>query len=56
MKPVHAGLGISTDDWTVFMGILGHALDELKVGPSERKEFLDLLERKFKPDVVDVPR
>jgi hypothetical protein len=29
------------------------ALDELKVQPSERKEFLDLLERRFRPDVVE---
>ena len=53
MKPVHTGLGISTAEWTTFVGILSSALDELKVKPSERKEFLDLLERRFRPDVVE---
>jgi hemoglobin len=53
MKPVHAGLGIGTADWTVFTGILSGALDELKVQPPEKEEFLGLLERRFKPDVVE---
>jgi hemoglobin len=53
MKPVHTGLGISSSDWTVFIGILGGALDDLKVSPSDRKEFLGLLERRFRPDVVE---
>lgn len=55
MKPVHAGLGIAAGDWASFIGILGGALDELKVPPSEKKEFLDLLDRRFKADVVEVP-
>ena len=53
MKPVHTGLGITSSDWTVFIGILGGALEELKVSPSDRKEFLGLLERRFRPDVVE---
>jgi hemoglobin len=53
MRPVHAGLGITDSDWTVFTGILSAALDELKVRPSERKDFLELLERRFRPDVVE---
>lgn len=53
MKPVHAGLGITAADWTVFVGILSGALDELKVQPSERKAFLELLERRFRPEVVE---
>ena len=53
MKPVHTGLGITPDDWSVFTGILGGVLEELKVPPAERKEFLDLLDRRFKPDVVE---
>jgi hemoglobin len=51
MKPVHTGLGITAADWATF--ILGGALEELKVKPPERKEFLDLLERRFRPDVVE---
>jgi hemoglobin len=53
MKPVHTGLGITAADWTIFVGILSGALDELKVQPSERKELFDLLERRFRPDVVE---
>jgi hemoglobin len=52
MKPVHTGLGITAADWTVFVGILGGALDELKFGAAEKKEFLALLDERFRPDVV----
>jgi hypothetical protein len=55
MRPVHTGLGITGADWTVFIGILGGALEELKVRPSERKEFLELLEQRFRPGVVETP-
>lgn len=55
MKPVHAGLAITGADWTVFTGILGTALEDLKVAPAERKDLLGLLERQFKPDVVETP-
>lgn len=53
MKAVHTGLGITAADWTTFAGILDDALDELKVQPPERKEFLGLLERRFRPEVVE---
>jgi hemoglobin len=53
MKPVHAGLGITPSDWTVFVGILGGALDELKAGSGEKKELLELLDTRFRPDVVE---
>jgi hemoglobin len=53
MKPVHTGLGITSSDWTVFVGILGGALDELKFGAAEKKEFLALLDERFRPDVVE---
>src|SRR5262245_5979224 len=52
MKAVHTGLGITREDWAVFVGILAGTLDELKVTPAERKAFLDLLEQRFKPDVI----
>jgi hemoglobin len=55
MRPVHTGLGITAADWTVFIGILGDALGELKVRPSERKELLELLEQRFRPEVVESP-
>jgi hypothetical protein len=53
MKAVHKGLGITRDDWTAFTGILGGTLDELKVQAADRKDFLDLLERRFRPDVIE---
>jgi hemoglobin len=53
MKPVHTGLGITSSDWTVFVGILGDALDELKFGATEKKEFLALLDDRFRPGVVE---
>jgi hemoglobin len=53
MKPVHTGLGITSSDWTVFVGILGGALDELQFGATEKKEFLALLDERFRPGVVE---
>ncbi len=53
MKPVHSGLGITAADWSTFVGILGATLQELNVQASERREFIDLLERRFRPDVVE---
>jgi hemoglobin len=55
MKPVHTGLGITAADWITFVGILSGALEELKVPPAARKELLDLLEHRFRPDVVESP-
>jgi hemoglobin len=55
MKPVHAGLGITNEDWATFLGILEVTLEDLAVAPSERKDFLGLLNERFRPDVVDRP-
>lgn len=52
MGPVHEGLGITASDWTVFVGILGRTLDELKIQPAEKADFLGLLETRFRPQVV----
>jgi hypothetical protein len=38
---VHSGLGITDTDWTVFIRILTGVLEELKVGPPERKEWAE---------------
>jgi hypothetical protein len=46
-------LGITAADWKAFEGILGSALEELKVPASERTELLTLLHRRFRPDVVE---
>jgi len=53
MKPVHSGLGITAADWSVFVGILGATLQELEAQAPESKEFIELLERRFRSDVVD---
>jgi hemoglobin len=55
MKPVHSGLGIDAADWATFLGILEATLGELAVPPPERKDFLGLLNERFRPDVVDRP-
>jgi hemoglobin len=53
MKPVHVGLEISEDDWNTFLGIITSAMDELKWPAAERKELLEIFQRRFKPDVVE---
>lgn len=55
MKPLHTGLGITSADWTTFVGILSSTLGELKVPSTERQEFLNTLEQRFKVDVIDTP-
>src|SRR5262245_6655198 len=54
LKAVHTGLAITASDWTVFIGILSGALDDLKAAPADKAELLGLLEQRFKPDVVEV--
>ena len=53
MAPVHRGLEITEDDWTTFLKIITGALEELKWADTEKKEFLDIFKRRFKPDVVE---
>jgi hemoglobin len=53
MRPVHVGLEISEDDWNTFLKIITSALDELKWPETEKKEFLEIFQRRFKPDVVE---
>lgn len=55
MQPVHTGLGITGADWKTFIGILSATLDELRVQAAERKDFLEMLERRFRPAVVEKP-
>jgi hemoglobin len=53
MKPVHVGLEISEDDWKTFLKIITGTLEELKWADTEKKELLEIFERRFKPDVVE---
>lgn len=56
MKPLHAGLGITTEDWATFMAIVSGVLGELRLPAPEQREFLALLEERFRDDVVDRPQ
>jgi hemoglobin len=42
MKPVHVGLGITDEQWSTFMTIIGTTAVELKFGEAERRNFLSL--------------
>lgn len=53
MGPVHRGLEITEDDWTAFLKIITGTLDELKWADTEKKELLEIFQRRFKPDVVE---
>lgn len=55
MKPVHVGLGITSEQWNTFMTIISAAAAERDFGEAERKEFLALFARQFRADVVDQP-
>lgn len=53
MTSVHRGLGITADDWRVFMQIISGALGDLKVPDSARRDLTELFERRFRPEVVE---
>jgi hemoglobin len=55
MKPVHVGLGITGAQWDTFMKIIQTAADERKFGAAEKKEFLELFAKQFRPAVVEKP-
>jgi hemoglobin len=53
MKPVHVGLGITAAQWDTFMGIIRAAADEKRFRDADKKEFLDLFTKQFRPVVVE---
>jgi uncharacterized peroxidase-related enzyme len=53
MPSVHSGLGITADDWRVFMQIISTALDDLKVPDRARRDLVELFERRFRAEVVE---
>jgi hemoglobin len=55
MKPVHVGLGITGAQWTTFMGIISSTANERPWAEADRKEFIDLFTKRFRPDVVEKP-
>ncbi len=54
MKEAHAGMGISTADFSALVEDLVKALDKLKVGEKEKSELLSVL-GPMKSDIVEKP-
>lgn len=52
IKTAHQGLGITEELWNLNMRYLAEVLDRLKVAPSEKKEFLNLV-APYKDSVVE---
>ncbi|MGE0224999.1 MAG: group 1 truncated hemoglobin, partial [Acetobacteraceae bacterium] len=55
MKTSHTGLGITDDEWDIFIRHTNASLDTLGIAAAERAEFLAAAES-LKPDIVEVPR
>jgi len=55
MKTSHEGLGITSDEWDIFVRHTIAALDKLGIPEQEKTEFLAAAES-LKPDIVEVPR
>jgi hemoglobin len=54
MRTAHKGLGITEEEWSVFMDHLAATLDHLAIPAHETSEFLDAAAA-LKWDVVDMP-
>ena len=54
MKEAHAGMGVSTADFSALVEDLVKALDKLKVGEKEKNELLSVL-GPMKSDIVEKP-
>jgi len=52
MKTTHRGLGITDDDWTTAVELLGSALDKYRIPAREQTEFMHIIAR-LKGDIVD---
>lgn len=52
MKLTHVGMGIDSDDWTVFTGHVAGALESLGVGGAELTDTLGFIES-LRDDIVD---
>lgn len=52
MKTVHAGLGITEDDWNIAVKHLSDTLDKFKVGKAEKDDLFKIL-GSLKPDIVE---
>ncbi|HYG79513.1 MAG TPA: group 1 truncated hemoglobin, partial [Pyrinomonadaceae bacterium] len=52
MKTVHAGLGITEEDWNVAVKHLGDTLNKFKVAKAEQDDLIKIL-APLKADIVD---
>jgi hemoglobin len=55
MKTSHEGLGITADEWDIFIRHTNAALDKIGIAEQEKAEFLAAAES-LKGDIVEVPR
>lgn len=44
LATVHVGLAINDSDWRRFLGILSGAMDDVKMAPDVKRDFLELFE------------
>jgi hemoglobin len=54
MKLSHKGMGITEDEWAIFMRHVAAALDSIGVAAREKAEFLQSADG-LKWDIVEVP-
>jgi hemoglobin len=54
MKTSHKGLGITEEEWDIFMPHVAAALDSVGVAPHEKAEFLEITAG-LKWDIVEAP-
>lgn len=53
MKPVHVGLGITDEHWSIFLQIINSAMDERQLLPAAKRNFLAVFEQVFRADIID---
>lgn len=52
MKPVHEGMGITEDDWTIFLGHAGVTMEALQIPEAEVNDVVAFV-LTLKDDIVD---
>lgn len=55
MKTSHEGLGITDEEWDIFVDHTTRVLDDLRIPGQEKAEFLAAAES-LKGDIVEIPR
>jgi hemoglobin len=55
MKSAHAGLGITSAEWSTNMNYMANALNQAKVSGKEKAEFLAIVDS-LKPAIVEAPK